>query len=743
MAAPVRRQEGHRLPDIKNTKPRPRGTLRFARRLIAPIFFSIFSAAMLAAIGVLGVVLVTYDSYAKELVPPDRLDINRPSTGAKILDRNGNLLYQYIDDQQGIRKPVALSEVSPAFLAATIATEDANFFQNPGVNTKGLLRAARENIRPLIGGEELEGTGGSSITQQLVKNVYIPEGQRHERSIDRKVREIVYSIELTKRYTKAQILEWYVNQISYGGVYTGVEAASQGYFGKSAKDLTLAEASLLAGIPQSPAAYDPVTSLDGSLERRNQVLDLLSRYPELQVGDSATYMVNPDEVAAARAEVPVILPQQVSIEAPHFVLTYVFPQLEQLVGKDALLHDGLTITTSLDVNLQHSAEEQVRRWVGEFEASSNTHNGAAIVIEPATGQILAMVGSIDYFNESIDGNVNNLLALNSPGSSFKPFIYLYAMMKLGWTPGSTLQDTPVTFKESNGTTFSPENPNHKYNGNISLRNALGNSLNVTAFKAAQQLGPDSIVQFARSVGLTDINGQYGPSIAIGGIDLKAIDLAYAYTALANNGVLKGMDVFAPARADERDIQPVSILNITDRNGKVRFDVSEHMAEKRVAPAAQTYMISDILSDPNALCITFGCGALSVPGYKVAMKTGTSEPFDPKSPDGGKIGETWAFGYTPDYVVGMWAGNSDNAPIVNIYSTSISYRAMRDIMLAAYDGRPQTPFSKPENVVTKQTCVNAPVGQQQATGNNNGRNSSQPAQEPPQTTRSCAPDLGVR
>ena len=181
-----------------------------------------------------------------------------------------------------------------------------------------------------------------------------------------------------------------------------------------------------------------------------------------------------------------------------------------------------------------------------------------------------MVGSLDYFNESIDGNVNNLLALNSPGSSFKPFIYLYAMMKFGWTPGTTLQDTPVTFKESNGTTFSPENPNHKFNGNISLRNALGNSLNVTAFKAAQQLGPDNVVQFARTVGLTDINGQYGPSIAIGGIDLKAIDLAYAYTALANNGVLKGMDVFAPARADERDIQPVAILSITDRNGAQKF-----------------------------------------------------------------------------------------------------------------------------------------------------------------------------
>ncbi len=714
-------------------------------RLILPAFLGVYSILMLGVIGVLGAGLVTYDGYAKELVPPDQLDINRPSTGAKVLDRNGNLLYQYIDDEQGIRKPVALSEVSPAFLAATIATEDASFFENPGINTRGIIRALGENVGPILGnGEALQGTGGSSITQQLVKNVYIPEDQRHQRSIDRKVREVVYSIELTKRYTKSQILEWYVNQISYGGVYTGVEAASQGYFGKSAKDLTLSEAALLAGIPQSPAAYDPVTSLENSLARRDEVLDLLSRYPSLRIGDDASYVVTAEEVATARAEVPVVQPQQVSIEAPHFVLTYVFPQLKQLVGEDALLHDGLVITTSLDLNMQHIAEDTVRKWVAEFEEVSNTHNGAAIVLEPGTGQVLAMVGSLDYFNEEIDGNVNNLLALNSPGSSFKPFVYLYSFMKLGWTPGTTIQDTPVTFKETNGTTFSPENPNHKFNGTVTIRNSLGNSLNIPAFKAAQQLGIENIVNFARSMGFTSINGQYGPSIAIGGIDLKAIDLAYAYSALANNGVLKGIDAFAPAQANERTVQPVSILNITDRTGAVRFDATEHFVEKRVAPAAQAYMISDILSDPQALCITFGCGGLTIPGYKVAMKTGTSEPFDPESPDAGKIGETWAFGYTPDYVVGIWAGNSDNAPIVNIYSTSISYRAMRDILLAAYDGRPQTPFPRPENVVTTQSCVIAQP-QTQATvvpGNSSNRNT--PAASPtPVVKRNCASDLGVR
>ncbi len=226
--------------------------------------------AAMVAIGVVGAILLfaaliaAYRGYASDLVSPEEMAVNHPSAGAKIFDRNGKLLYQYVDDKEGLRQPVPLADVSPAFLAATIATEDWNFFENPGVNHNGLFRAALENLNPLQKNKELlEGTGGSSITQQLVKNVYIPEDDRHKRSLDRKAREIVYAIELTKRYPKEQILQWYVNQISYGGIYSGVEAASEGYFGKPAKELTLAEAALLAGIPQSPAAYDPADEPGG------------------------------------------------------------------------------------------------------------------------------------------------------------------------------------------------------------------------------------------------------------------------------------------------------------------------------------------------------------------------------------------------------------------------------------------------------------------------------------------------
>jgi membrane peptidoglycan carboxypeptidase len=415
------------------------------------------------------------------------------------------------------------------------------------------------------------------------------------------------------------------------------------------------------------------------------------------------YTPNPEELTAAREQPVDIHPPSFPVLAPHFVLTYVAPQLEKIVGRDAMLSDGLVVTTTLDLNLQGEAELAMERWISEFERISSTHNGAALVIEPRSAEILAMVGSRDYFNEDIDGNVNNLLAPNSPGSSFKPFVYLTTFLKMNWQPGTIIQDTPVSYRESDGTVFTPVNPNKNFNGPITLRNALGNSLNVPAFKAAQAVGVGSIVDFAKSVGFTSLDGFYGPAIAIGGVDLKPLDLTYAYSVIANGGLMKGQNTFAPEKPDLRPLEPIAILKVEDRNGNVRFDVSGHRDERRVISPEHAYMMSDILSDPRAQCITFGCGGLNIPGHRVAVKTGTSEPYDPNGPNKGKIGETWAFGFTPDYVVGVWAGNSDNAPIVNIFSTSISFRAMRDIMLAAYDGRPGSNFERPAGLQTRQVC----------------------------------------
>ncbi len=342
------------------------------------------------------------------------------------------------------------------------------------------------------------------------------------------------------------------------------------------------------------------------------------------------------------------------------------PQLEELFGREALLSDGLIITTSLDMELQEKALEQLEHWISEFEDISNSRNGALIVLDAPTGEILVLIGSRDYYREDIDGNVDNLTALNSPGSSFKPFIYLASFMELGWTPSTLIQDTPIRFQESDGTIFEPRNPNpNSYLGCIDIRTALGNSLNVPAFKTAVQLGVGPIVEVAKRAGFTTLDGQYGPAIAIGGVDLTAMDLALGYSVLANNGNLVGQKAILPAEEDERQIEPISILRVEDASGRVLYEADERRTKQQVIPAQQAYMVTSILSDSSAHCITFGCGGVSIPGRTAGVKTRTSEPFDPDGPDAGKIGETWAFGYTPDYVVGVWAGNSDNAPIVNI------------------------------------------------------------------------------
>jgi len=680
---------------------------------------------MLAAVGLAGVGaflfiaaaiagIFVYESYAADLVPPDQLAINEASQGAKILDRNGNLLYEYVDDRAGLRRPIALQDVSEAFLAATIATEDDSFFTNPGVNWKGLARAAWENS-PFSGTDIFGGSGGSSITQQLVKNVYIPQEERQKRTIDRKLRETVYALELTQNYSKEQILEWYVNQISYGGVYNGVEAASQGYFGKHASELTLAEAALLAGIPQSPAEYDPVNNPEGALARRNAILDLMLRQGRIQVGHDKYYTVTREEVEAAKQEPINISQRRFPIEAPHFVLQYVQPQLEALFGREKLLRDGLVVTTTLDLDLQRRVQEIMEKHIQEFENISNSHNGAMMVMDPKTGEVLVMIGSRDYFNEEIEGKNNNALACNSPGSSFKPFAYLTTFLELGWGPGTVILDTPVTYKDALGREFTPRNPSSKFQGPITIRNALGNSLNIPANKAAAAVGPPKIVAEARKLGFVNTfrlasqggcsaSDTYGPAIATGGVSVTLEEMMFGYSVLANGGLMRGMAPIDPERAKERPVDPVAILKVTDAKGVTRFDIDKNRKEQRVVDPEYTYLIWDILSDPQAQCITFGCGGITIPGYRAGVKTGTSEPFEQGHRCAGKIGETWAFAYSPDLVVGIWAGNSNNDCVVNIYSTSISFRSVRDAFQAASAGKPVTPMQRPEGVVEAEVCV---------------------------------------
>ncbi|HXK34784.1 MAG TPA: transglycosylase domain-containing protein, partial [Dehalococcoidia bacterium] len=607
--------------------------------------------------------------------------------GARIYDRNGVLLYQFVGER-GYQQDVSLDEVSPYVVWATIATEDASFYTNPGVNPKGLARAMFENLRP--GDAFLRGTGGSSITQQLVKQLYETPEERSQRSVKRKLREIALALELGSRYPKDQILTWYLNNVSYGGLFTGIEAAARGYFGKPARDLTLPEAAYLAGLPQAPAEYDPFTHPDAAKRRQVEVLDLMVRH-----GYLTQY-----EADMAKL-VPIVLrPQPAPFRAPHFVL-YVADEIRRTLGEDALYRGGLRVITTLDYELQRYAEESLERWLSEFEASTNAHNGAVVVLDATNAEILAMVGSRNYFRADIQGENNNALALNSPGSTFKPFTYLTAFLQ-GWGPDWPLIDSPVTYREADGRVFRPENPQHNYYGTITLRQALGASLNVPAFKTALWVGVDNIVDTARRLGITTLNGRYGPSLTLGSGDVTLLDMAYAYSVFANNGAMRGQPRINPTGQPGRPLDPVAVLRVEDRQGKTLLDNTQRVRDLQVVDAPYAYLITDILKDDEARVATFGRNSvLAIEDREVAVKTGTSAPYEGR-PE--LVGDTWAIGYSPDRVVGVWIGNSDNTPMRNIYSTTIAARVWRDVIVRAHEGLPPRNFVRPPGIVRATVCV---------------------------------------
>ena len=611
-----------------------------------------------------------------------------------------------------------LDEISPWMIAATISTEDASFWTNPGLNTRGLVRAGLEALH-LRSADAASTTGGSSITQQLVKNVYIPADERYKRSYSRKLKETVYSIELSNRYSKNQILEWYLNQISYAGLYNGVEAASLGYFGKHAKDLTLPEAAMLAGIPAGPSKYDPVNHPEAAVTRRNEVLRLMHTRTHVdvevdgkkapatrfQVNDNGDTIDATDTAFYVATATPLtIVKQRFPVQAPHWVFDQIQPQLEHDYGKEALYRGGLRVTTTLDLDLENKAQAALEHWISEFEDQSDAHNGAMVAIDPRTSEILVYVGSRDYFRDDIQGRNDNANSVNSPGSTLKPFTYEAAFEQLGWGPGTEILDTPVSYPDQDGKTFTPRNPSGDFHGPISAHDALGNSLNIPATKVAVTVGIDNVASEYKKFGITGLDGRgFGPSITVGGIDVKLVDVTYAYSVFAANGVMRGVPTRLNLDQGNRKLDPVSILQITRQDGSVLFPQTEDhrvkVQEEKVVEPQNAYQITSILSDPSSFCITYGCGALSI-GRPWGVKTGTSEPFE----DSHAIGETWTYGYTPDLVTGVWAGNADNSPVHNILSTSISYRAVRDFMIDALADTPQSEFVRPPGLSTVDTCT---------------------------------------
>lgn len=595
--------------------------------------------------------------YAKDLPRPDR--VARTSGFSTIIyDRSGEVLYDIYGDQN--RVPVEFSEISEVMRQASVSVEDKDFYRHQGFDPKGMARA----VYNIIFHRSLQ--GGSTLTQQLVKNVLLTS----ERTLPRKIKEFILAVQIERKYSKDEILQMYLNEAPYGGTAWGVETAAQNYFGKKAKDLNLVEAAILAGLPVSPTRYSPFgqdpTAYIGRAEvvlRRMREDGYISRKDE----EEAKKKLSDFEFA----------PYGQDIKAPHFVM-WVKQQLVGEFGEKMVEQGGLRVTTTLDWKIQEMAQKAVTEEV-EKAKSLKVGNGAAVVLNPKTGEILAMVGSKNYFAEDYDGKVNVTLSLRQPGSAIKPFTYASAFQK-GYTPATLLMDVKTVFPGGVGLPdYIPENYDGKFRGPVQARFALGNSINVPAVKMLGMVGSKEMLEVAYQAGMRNLEptpqnmARFGLSITLGGGEVRLLDLTSAYGVFANGGVRT---------------EPVSILKVTDNKGNVLFQNSPTKG-KVVLPEEAAFLIWHILSDNNSRLDVFGSRSwLVIPDKTVAVKTGTTD--DKK--------DNWTVGSTPSYAVGTWVGNNDNSKMHERLSSGVTgaapiwHRIMKEILKDKPDERPSVPSS---------------------------------------------------
>jgi 1A family penicillin-binding protein len=585
-------------------------------------------------------------------------DSQKVAQSTKLFDRTGKvLLYDLNHDMR--RNTVPLSEVSPNLQKATISIEDREFYDHNGVSVRGIVRSILTDIARMSFAQ-----GGSTITQQVVKNTILTG----KKSITRKVQEWILAVRFEHRYTKDEILEFYFNVTPYGGTLYGAEVASRAFFAKSAKDLTLSEAAYLAAIPQLPTYYSPYGNNRESLDARKDTV--LSRMQDLGY-------ITEEEYLNAKSEVVVFNKQQSnSIIAPHFVF-YVEQYLEQKYGPDVATQ-GLSVVTTIDADLQKKATEVVGRYGAINQARFNASNEALVAIDPKTGQILAMVGSRDYFDKEIDGNYNATLALRQPGSSFKPFVYATALQR-GYTPETIIFDLPTQFSTTcapsdnfNGTApcYAPGNYDDKFRGPMTFTTALAQSINIPAVKVLYLSGISNVLTLAKGMGLSTLGktSDYGLSLALGAAEVRLLDLTNAYAGFANEGTLN---------------PPASILKITDVEGDV---VEEFIAKPQqgVDPVIARGL-SSMLSNNEARFPEYPPNnPFYFPGYDVAAKTGTTN----------ESRDAWTVGYSPTIAVGVWAGNNNNTPMVKEIAGYIVAPMWHEVMEYALSKYPQEFFNAP-------------------------------------------------
>ena len=633
---------------------------------------------LLVAILILAAGIAVYRWLLVDLPHPDQLYQHASAPSTNIFDRNGTLLYQINDPHQGFHTPLTLDDIPQACVNATIATEDATFFRNPGFDTRAMLRAMVGNLRE---GEIV--SGASTITQQLARNLLFSSQERTEISLTRKLREVILAWRITQSYSKDEILTLYLNETYYGNLAFGIEAASRTYFGKSAAELDTAECALLAGLPQSPAAYNPLENPQAAQTRQADVLRLMAENGFISTADADAAAREPLKFAS----VPF------PIEAPHFVM-YVRGQLERRFGLEAIYTQGLQVYTTLDINAQHAAERAVRyrlAQLAEPEAGmppKNVRNAAVVVLKPITGDVLAMVGSPNYFDPRIDGAVNATVARRQPGSSIKPITYAAAFdpdfaEKYGYrplTPASMMMDVRTAFVTREGRPYVPQNYDRTWHGPVLLRQALAQSMNLIAVKVLDYIGLDAMTDMARRLGITtfDDADRFGLALTLGGGEVRLLELTGAYAAFASGG---------------HKVEPATILRVTDSSGAELYR-RESTLGAAVMDARTAYLITDILSDNFARAPAFGEGSALRLDRPAAAKTGTTTDFR----------DNWTVGYTPDFVTGVWVGNADNEPMKHVTGITGAAPIWHDVMMNLHQDLPPRDFPRPDGLTTETICA---------------------------------------
>jgi penicillin-binding protein 1C len=659
----------------------------------------IVSLFVIVALGLILTSLGIYEYYSIAATLPSVSDLKQRASQFEtthILDRNGGELYEISDPTAGRRTYTPLDEISPYLVAATISTEDKDFYTHRGFDLLAIMRAFWQNI---TSGETV--SGASTITQQLGRALLFTPSERSQRTYMRKLREAILSTEIERRYSKDEIIELYLNEIYYGNLSYGVEAAAETYFGKSATQLNLPEAAFIAGLPQAPSVYDIYTNRDITLVRFQKViLEMLKLTTERNCifVSNAPNPVCVDGNAAAAAILDIkartFTPPAIGMRYPHWV-QYIRTLLEKQFDPQTIYRSGFTVYTTLDPNLQDAAQQSVADQVAAL-ADKHVTDGALVAIRPSTGEILAMVGSPDFYNDANAGQINMAVsATRQPGSSIKPFTYLAAFEK-GWTPATLIWDVPSEFPPSGlpndpNPPYVPNNYDHKFHGPLTIRSALANSYNIPAVKTLQFVGiyddpntpqKEGLIGMAERMGITSLTrADYGLSLTLGGGEVSLLEMTGGYAVIANGGMR---------------VPPVAIYKVVDFQGKVVFQYQPPAREQVISPE-NAFLMSSILSDNSARIPVFGPNSIINLPFQVAAKTGTSN--DSK--------DNWTLGYTPDLAAGVWVGNADDTPMENTSGVTGAGPIWAEFMTFAINrltGVNPTPFVIPGGIEEHTICT---------------------------------------